>query len=121
MTVYRDQLVAQRESINAQLAGIEGALSAMGTGGSAAMIIPGRPGRRRRGRPKGTGGRPGSLKPMVVQVLRQRGGPMSPQEIADAVVRAGYKTKTENLTKAVSNALPQIREIRRVGRGQYSA
>jgi len=128
MSAYREHLVAQRESIEAQLSGIENAMSAMGTG---AMIVPGRPGRpsgrpagrrgrRGRGRPKGSGGRSGSLKPMVVQVLRQRGGAMTPQEIATAVVRAGYRTKAGNLTKAVSNALPDIREVKRVGRGQYS-
>jgi len=117
MSSYRDQLVAQRESINTQLAGIENAMNAMGTR-SSSMVVPGRP---RRGRPKGSGGRENSLKPMIVRVLRQRGSIMTPQEISDAVVRAGYSSRSDNLTKAVSNALPLIREIKKIGRGQYSA
>lgn len=133
MSMYRDQLLAQRESIEAQLVSIDGAISAMGGSGGSGISGggygggrsgrgPGRPrGTGRRGRPRGSGGRAGSLQPMMVQVLRQRGGAMTPQEIADAVVRAGYKTKSASLVKAVSNALPKTREIKRVGRGQYSA
>jgi hypothetical protein len=66
-------------------------------------------------------GRPGSLKQMIVQVLRQRSQPHTPQEIADGVVKAGYKTSSHNLTKSVSNTLPQLSEVKKVGRGLYQA
>jgi hypothetical protein len=46
---------------------------------------------------------------------------MSPGEIASAVIKNGYQTRTSNLTKAVSNALPDIKGVRKVGRGQYRA
>jgi hypothetical protein len=66
-------------------------------------------------------GRPGSLKQMIVQVLRQRGSPHTPTQIADSVVKAGYKTSSENLVKSVSNTLPQLPEVKKVGRGLYQA
>jgi len=58
---------------------------------------------------------------MIVKVLRQRSKPLTPQEIADSVVRAGYKTSSENLTKSVSNTLPKLSEVRKVDRGLYQA
>ena len=44
---------------------------------------------------------------------------MSPKEIAVSVVKAGYKSGAKNLTKAVSNALPEMSEVKKVGRGEY--
>jgi len=138
MSSYLQDLNARREAISEQIAGIENAMNMLG---GSRMTIPGGPavgrrgpgrpkgrrgpgrprGKRGPGRPKGSRGREGSLKPMIVQALRTSPGPMSPGEIADAVIKGGYQTKTANLTKAVSNALPDIREARKVGRGQYSA
>ncbi len=116
MTAYRDELMAQRDSIDAELVGIDNAMSVMGSG---SMLIPTGP---RRGRPSGSGGRKGgTLRSAVVRVLRQKGGPMSPAEIADAVIKSGHKTRAANLTKAVSNALPKIGEVKKVDRGQYRA
>lgn len=134
MAAYRDALLLQRSTIDRRLEGLQSAMSAMGTdsptytGGS---ISTG----KRRGRPPGSGrkvgiakskgggrrGRPGSLKQMIVQVLRQRGSPHSPTQIAESVVKAGYKTSSENLVKSVSNTLPQLPEVRKVGRGLYQA
>ncbi len=73
------------------------------------------------GRPGRRPGRPGSLKQMIIQVLRQRSQPHTPQEIADGVVKAGYKTSSNNLTKSVSNTLPTLSEVKKVGRGLYQA
>jgi hypothetical protein len=137
MSAYLEDLNARREAISEQIAGIENAMNMLGgrmtvpSGPSMSRRGPGRPrgrrgpgrprGKRGPGRPRGSGAREGSLKPMIVQALRSSPGPMSPGEIADAVIKGGYQTKTSNLTKAVSNALPDIREVRKVGRGQYSA
>jgi hypothetical protein len=52
-------------------------------------------------------------------VLHQKSRPYSPQQIADGVVRAGYKTSSPNLTKSVSNALPKLSEVKKIGRGLY--
>jgi len=113
MEAYRDTLIFRRSTIEHQIAGIENAMSAMGT------VTVAAPTAKRRGRPVGTGGRAGSLKDMIVKVLRQRSKPLTPQEIADGVVTAGYKTSSKNLTKAVSNALPGLKLVRKVDRGLY--
>jgi hypothetical protein len=57
---------------------------------------------------------------MIQQVLRQSARPMSPRDIADSVVTAGYNTRAKDLTKAVSNTLPELKGIKRVGFGQYT-
>ena len=58
---------------------------------------------------------------MIVKVVRQSKKPLSPREIAGAVVKAGYKTKAKDLTKAVSNALPEMKSVKRMGFGKYAA
>jgi hypothetical protein len=113
MTAYLNQLTAQRESLDAQISGIQNAIGMMGGVQLAAPSAP------RRGRPPGGGPRTGSLKSTIVKVLRQRGRAMSPKEIAVSVVKAGYKSGAKNLTKAVSNALPEMSEVKKVGRGEY--
>ncbi len=115
METYRDTLLMQRSSIDCQIAGIESAMNAMG-----AMPIA-RPVGKRRGRPAGSGSRSGSLKDMIVKVLRQRSKPLTPHEIAEGVVSAGYNTSSKNLTKAVSNALPTLKVVKKVDRGLYQA
>ena len=35
------------------------------------------------------------------------------------IVLAGYKSKAKDLTKAVSNALPQLKGIKKIGFGKY--
>lgn len=117
METYRDTLLMQRCSIDCQIAGIENAMNAMG-----AMPIARPVGKRkRRGRPAGSGSRSGSLKDMIVRVLRQRSKPLTPHDIAEGVVSAGYKTASKNLTKAVSNALPTLKMVKKVDRGLYQA
>ena len=37
----------------------------------------------------------------------------------DRVKKAGFKTKAKNLTKAVSNKLPDLKSVKRVGYGKY--
>jgi len=115
MKVYHADLTAMRSSLDAQIGAIEAAMEAMT--GIQAKAAP-RPKRRApvRGR-----GRAGSLKDSVVGVLRKHRTPMSPRELSSAVVRAGYKTKAKDLTKAISNILPQLKMVKKVGRGMYRA
>jgi len=113
MQSYYSDLSAQRATLDSQIASIEGAISSFGGAMPAARAIGMR---RGPGRPKGSrrtaesGARPGSLKDTIVRVLSQR----------RSVIKAGYKTKTKDLSKAVSNTLPQMNNIKRVGRGLYT-
>jgi hypothetical protein len=102
-------------SLDAQIAGMDSAINILGA------APQGRATGRKLGRPTGSGSRTGSLKDTIVRVLRQRAVALSPREIAAKVVQAGYKTSTKNLTKAISNTLPEINNVRKVGRGLYRA
>ena len=115
MASFITELTAQRNTIDAQITGMQSAMSMLN--GAGRTFSSG----ARRGRPPGSGGRANSLKPAILRVLRQRSTPLSPREIASAVVKSGYQTKSTNLTKAVSNVLPQMTDVRKVGRGQYRA
>lgn len=139
MRAYQGKLVAQRANLDLQIEGIEAAIGAMG--GSASRMTGvrrrrkatgakrkragagrrGRPPAAKAGRPASRGARPGPLRERIVRVLRQRSNPMSPREIASAVRASGYKSKAKNLTKAVSNTLPKITAVKKVGRGMYRA
>jgi hypothetical protein len=64
-------------------------------------------------------GRPGSLKDYIVRVLGKASKPMSPREMGAAAIKAGFKTKSKDLTKAVSNTLPKMKGIKKIGFGKY--
>ena len=117
MQAYHSDLVARREGIEAEITAIGQAIEAMG-------IVPApRALRAKRGRPVGRpAGRPareGSLKTYIVKVLGQRSTAMSPKDIAARIVKAGYRSKAKDLTKAVSNTLPQLKQVKKVGFGKY--
>ena len=115
MQSYYSDLTARRASLEAQIAGMESAINIMGA------APRGRATGRRRGRPPGSGKRAGSLKDTIVRVLRQRAKALSPKEIAAGVMKSGYRTSTKNLTKAVSNTLPEMNNVKKIGRGLYRA
>ena len=114
MQAYLGELSRRRVALDAELTAITGALKAMGT-----KTSPATAGAPKRGRPPGRGTRPGSLKSFIVRVLRQRSRPMSPRDIATGVTKLGYKSKAKDLTKAVSNSLPELKSIKKVGFGLY--
>jgi len=115
MQSYYSELTSRRSSLDAQIEGMESAINILGAAPRT------RTAGRKLGRPTGSGGVTGSLKDTIVRVLRQRAVALSPREIAAKVVKAGYKTSTKNLTKAVSNTLPEINNVRKVARGLYRA
>ncbi len=116
---YQAQLQADRDRVEAQLDALSRAIEAMGAVSTATRNSMGA---RRRGRPVGSGGkRKGKLADYIVKVLGQAKKPMKPREISAAVLKAGYPTKSKNLTRSVSNALPTIKGIKKVGFGQYIA
>ncbi len=112
-----DSLVSERSQIDAKLAAIGDAMAVMGSAPSAGVKAVSAP--VRRGRPAGGGVRQGSLKSYIVKVLGQRTKPMSPREIGTKILASGYKSKAKDLTKAVSNALPQLKNVKKIGFGQY--
>ena len=63
--------------------------------------------------------RPGALKSYIVRVLSEAAQPLGPGEIGRRVRRAGYRTKAKDLTRAVTNALPELKNVKRVDYGQY--
>lgn len=124
MQSYYSDLSSQRASLDTQIAGIENAISSIGgaTPTTRAGARRGRgPGRKiSAGRKTASGARPGSLKDTIVRVLSQRSAALTPKDIASSVIKAGYKTKNKDLNKAISNTLPQMNNIKRVGRGLYT-
>ncbi|MHC4065769.1 MAG: HTH domain-containing protein [Planctomycetota bacterium] len=116
MQAHQRRLSAQHAELGARIAGISSAIEAMGAPGAAPQPV-----RRRRRRRARRGVRPGSLKDLIVKVLRGKGGPMRAAEIARSVKKAGYKTKSKNLPNMVSNALGTMAGVRKVARGVYRA
>jgi len=113
MQEYHRDLLARCASVDTEIAAIRQAIGAMGAATPAATS------ERRRGRPPGSGQRTGSLRHHVLKVLGQRKKPVSPKGLADAAVHAGYQSKAKDLTKAVGNLLAELKQVKRVGFGQY--
>ncbi len=130
MQAYRSALLTQRASLDVQIDAVGRALGEMGL---ATKATPTRRTTKKRAKPK-VKARPrakakkgpavgkiraGSLRDYIGRVLRQRSTPMSPAEIGTGVVRAGFKTKSKDITKAVSNTLPKMTNIKKMGFGKY--
>jgi hypothetical protein len=141
-------LAARRDELAAALADVEAELAAAGGGGMVVRRGPGRPpgkrgpgrppgkrgpGRpprsgRRPGRPKGSG-RPGrkagpkgqsDLHNAIRAVLKGSSEPMKLVDIADAVKKNGYKTKSKNFGVILGLRLSEMADVKRVERGVYS-
>jgi hypothetical protein len=130
MRNYYDELCARRAALEGQMNWVEEAMQTIGRGApvTAARGGPGRkPGRvtvMARGRAKGKGRgnrtpRAGALREYVLNVLSASPEPMGPREISGAVMKSGYNTKAKDLTKAVSNLLPKLKGLKKVGFGKY--
>lgn len=116
MKAHQSDLLTQRRSLTGQMdalaraiAAIDGATPTRGTRSSG----------KKRGRPVKAVGSAGSLKSYIDRVLRESSKPMSLKDIGKRVKKAGYKSKAKDLTKAVSNALPGLKKVTRVGYGKY--
>lgn len=116
MRVYRGKLLAQRASLDGQIDAVARAMQALGAGGPKTRK---RRVYKKRGRPAASGARAGSLKDYIVRVLHQTTRPMSPRDIGTGVIKAGFKTKARDIAKAVSNTLPQLKGIKKMGFGMY--
>ncbi len=116
MKAQQSELLTQRTSLDAQIDAFARAMEAIG-----AATPTGRTPRagKTRGRRVAVVGKAGSLKNYIVRVLRQSSKPMSPKDIGTRVKKAGFRTKAKDLTKAVGNALPRLKTVKRVGYGKY--
>lgn len=127
------ELIRQRDALSAELQELESAFggSMASTNGRRPVGRPRGSGGRRRGRPpgSGSGGGKGRRGPRgrnatnLVDALRGvlAGTTQSVREVADAVQKAGYRTKSANFRTIVNQALlANSKLFRKVARGQYT-
>lgn len=129
MQAFRTDLLTQRTSLDGQIDAVGRALGEMGltTIGTSTRRItkkrlkPKAKARKTAGATRPTIGktRSGSLRDFIGRVLKQRTKPISPAEIGAGVVKAGFKTKAKDITKAVSNTLPKMTNVKKIGFGKY--
>lgn len=117
---YHTDLMAQRDSLEMEMDALGRAISAMGGVATSAPRAALR-GRSAKTGPVRRGVRSGSLTDVVGKVLAASSSAIGPKEIAARVVKMGYRSRAADLTKAVSNALPKIKGLKRVGFGLYQA
>jgi predicted amino acid racemase len=108
-------LIAERDALNSQIAELEG------LGGAAVKPVakrgrkPGRKAGRKAQRPP----RPGSLAGALVEAVGAK-GKLTNAEAAEAVLAAGYKSKSKDFQNMVSMMLSKDKRFKRVGRGVYA-
>ena len=142
-------LAERRDELAAELAEVEAELAAAG-GGGAMRRGPGRPpgkrgpgrppGKRGPGRPKGSGrgpgrpkgsgkGKPGrkpgpkgqsELHNAIRAVLKGSSEPMKLADIAVAVKKNGYATKSKHFPMIVGMRLTEMADAKKAGRGLYT-
>ena len=119
MQAYHADLSAQRATLDSQIDRIESAIHTLQASPSATGPRRGRPaaGRVRAGRASGF--RAGSLKEHLVSALRRARKPLTLGQLESAVRAAGYKTKSKDLVKPISNSIRDIASVKKVRRGLY--
>ena len=110
LRTHRDHLDAQRTQLDSQLSALDAALGVLGGSAASPLTTRAKPGPRPAG---------GSLKDYIATVLTGASDGMNVKQIASAVKKAGYKSKSKDLSHAVSNALPGMQNVKRVGFGLY--
>jgi hypothetical protein len=132
MMAQRDQLQRELETVSAELAGLETLGGGVGT--AAPVMVKRGPGRpkgsggvvaKSDGRRGGRGGRGGNTHSLAGALHRLlQGRTLGVAEMADAVQKSGYKTKSPNFRTIVNAAVLASSNkhlFRRVDRGQYTA
>jgi hypothetical protein len=124
-------MLARKEELSVELEELGETLEAMLAGSPAAQGRRGGAAKAARaerkpaptnGRRKARGGgapREGTLPVAIRSVLERVVGPMRVGEIADAVTKAGYASKSKNLGIIVANRLAQMDDVEKVDRGLY--
>jgi hypothetical protein len=108
------KLIAARDALNCRIAELEG-LGAV----KPIAVARRKPGRRKAGRRVVKPARAGSLSSALVESLGAK-GKLTVAEAAEAVVAAGYKSKSKDFQNIVSMALSKDKRFRRVRRGVYA-
>ena len=76
----------------------------------------------RPGRPAGPKpGRKPKLTDAIAAALKAAKGPLDVAEIADRIVKGGYRTRSRNVKNLVREALTRTPGVKRVARGKYTA
>ncbi len=125
----REELAAELNQIDSDIAELQGFSASNGAGGGARKAHPaagrGRPAASSAAAPRGARGRRRarngqSLADALKDVLT--GTTMSVTEMADAVQKAGYKTKSAGNFRTIVNQtlIRDPKTFKRVGRGQYT-
>jgi hypothetical protein len=108
------KLVAKREKLNCQIAELE----SLGIVAKPAAKRGRKPGRKR-GRKAGRAPQPGSLINLLVKALGAK-GKLTIAEAVDAVLAAGYKSKSKSFKLIVNQALAKNKRFKRVSKGLYT-
>ncbi len=131
LSAFRSVLTAQRAALDAAISGLETAMGSVGAGASVPAPRAASPGRRRGRRttagpsaaagPRRRGRKPSgaSLKAYIIRALSGKPSGMQVKDIADAVMAAGYKTKSSSFGNQVSAALAGMNETAKLGRGLF--
>lgn len=110
MASYRSSLISDRNSVQAQIESIESAMAEIGDASK---------GHKRRGTAQRSRGfREGSVKVFILKALKGK-GEMAVKDVAKEVLRLGYTTTGGSFPNQVSNALAQMAEVTKTGRGRY--
>jgi len=116
MEAHHSDLLAQRTSLDAQIDAIARAMKAIGaTSPTKRKPQVG----KKKGRPVAAVARKGTLKDHIVRVLRKSSKPLSLEDIGTRVIKAGFKTKTKDIKRAVSNTIQDLKMVKRPSRGKY--
>jgi hypothetical protein len=106
----REKLRAELVKVEAGIAQLAGAVAGRGRRVAAAPV--------RRGRPKG--GRRGlTLKQAIAEILGDSGKPLGAKDVAEALPRVGYASRSKNLLTMITTTLSRTPMFRRVARGKY--
>ena len=120
----RDRVASVLEDLNRQIFVLAGEVPPARKAGKRAggrrgakRVKAVRRGRRRRGSLKAVGGKP--LIALLVDALGKSDGSMRARDLADAVIKAGYKTRDRNFRQTVASTLAGDKRFHRISRGVY--
>jgi len=112
-------LEKKRANLLAQVGKVEAEIAVL-RGEGKPTPAPAAPKAKRKGMKKAKRGRKGTLIEAIVNVLKAADSPMKVAEIAKAVVKGGYKTKSKNVPNVIREALTRVPGIKKASRGQYT-
>ena len=116
---WRSELAAEQAQLAVQLGALDQLLTTLGGTAPKPTARRALQGRKIRG---GHGGAlEGSLKSYIDRVLRGTRRPMRGAEVAAAVLKAGYKSRSKALAQSVGVALRTMPGVKKIGHGVFRA